>query len=58
MLLFFSKKVNTVLILMILSVINIRINTKVKQKVKIMTIFEEYVLSLHQVFARIIITNW
>ncbi len=31
---------------MILSVINIRINTKVKQKVKIMTIFEEYVLPL------------
>lgn len=43
---------------MILSVINMIINTKVKQKVKIMTIFEEYVLPLHQVFARIIITNW
>ena len=38
------------LLLIILRVINMIINTKVKQKVKIMMIFEEYVLSLHLKF--------
>ena len=47
MLLFFSKEVDIVLILIILSVINMIINTKVKQIVKMMMDFEEYVLSLH-----------
>ena len=41
MLLFFSKKVNIVLILMFLCVIIMIINTKVKQMVKMMMIFEE-----------------
>lgn len=41
MLLFFSKEVNIVLIWMILSVTNMIINTKVKQMVKMMMIFEE-----------------
>jgi len=47
MLLFFSKEVNIVLIFMFLCVIIMIINTKVKQKVKIMMIFEEKALSLH-----------
>ena len=47
MLLFFSKEVDIVLILIIISVINMIINTKVKQIVKMMMDFEEYVLSLH-----------
>ena len=48
MLLFFSKEVDIVLILIILSVINMIINTKVKQIVKMMMDFEEYVLSLEK----------
>lgn len=35
------------LILMFFSVLNLKINTKVKQIVKMMMDFEEYVLSLH-----------
>ena len=48
MLLFFSKEVNIVLILVFLSVLNLKINSKVKQKVKMMTFFEGYVLSLQK----------
>ena len=47
MLLFFSKEVKLMLILMFFSVLNLKINSKVKQKVKMMMIFKGYVLSLH-----------
>ena len=47
MLLFFSKEVNIVFVLIFLSMINLKISPKVKQIVKVMLVFEEKVLSLH-----------
>ena len=46
MLLFFSKEVKLMLILMFFSVLNLKINSKVKQKVKIVLVFEKKVLPL------------
>ncbi len=46
MLLFFSKGVKLMLNLMILSVINMIINTKVKQIADLVLVFEKKVLSL------------
>ena len=46
LLLFFSKEVKLMLILMFFSVLNLKINSKVKQKVKMMIIIEEKALSL------------
>ena len=46
MLLFFSKEVKLMLILMFFSVLNLKINTKVKQIVKIVLVFEKKVLPL------------
>lgn len=46
MLLFFSKEVNIVLIFMFLCVIIMIINTKVKQKVNLVLVFEKKVVSL------------
>ena len=48
MLLFFSKEVNIVLIFMFLCVIIMIINTKVKQKMDLVLVFEKKVLSLQK----------
>ena len=54
MLLFFSREVDIVLILIILSVINMIINTKVKQKMDLVLVFEKKVLSLQKVLQELL----